>query len=210
MGLPKVVFVLGGPGAGKGTACEQLVEKHGMAHLSAGDLLRAERKQEGSEFGELIEGHIVAGTIVPVEITCQLLENAMNKIMQESNGDQDKFLIDGFPRNLDNLTGWNTQMEGKTEDKFVLFLNCPLSVCEERIMERAKTSGRSDDNLESLRKRFKTYEESTKGIIEHYAKMGKVREVDSTVSREKVAEAVSTIMTDSFGPKTCCDSGDGN
>jgi len=45
------------------------------------------------------------------------------------------------------MTGWNKQMEGKTEDKFVLFLNCPLSVCEERIMERAKTSGRSDDNL---------------------------------------------------------------
>jgi len=69
-----------------------------MAHLSAGDLLRAERKLEGSEFGELIESHIVAGTIVPVEITCKLLENAMNKIMQDSMGDQDKFLIDGFPR----------------------------------------------------------------------------------------------------------------
>jgi len=49
--LPKVVFVLGGPGAGKGTACSYMVEKHGMVHLSAGDLLRAERNREGSEFG---------------------------------------------------------------------------------------------------------------------------------------------------------------
>lgn len=69
-----------------------------MAHLSAGDLLRAERKREGSEYGELIEKCIVAGNIVPVEITCKLLENAMNQIMTESSGDQDKFLIDGFPR----------------------------------------------------------------------------------------------------------------
>ena len=72
--------------------------EHGMAHLSAGDLLRAERKREGSEYGELIENCIVAGNIVPVEITCKLLENAMNKIMVDSNGDQDRFLIDGFPR----------------------------------------------------------------------------------------------------------------
>ena len=50
-------------------------------------------------------------------------------------------------RNLDNLQGWTKQMEGKTEDKFVLYLNCPLKVCEDRILERGKTSGRSDDNL---------------------------------------------------------------
>ena len=69
-----------------------------MAHLSAGDLLRAERKRAGSEFGELIESYIVAGNIVPVEITCKLLENAMNATMLESKGEQDRFLIDGFPR----------------------------------------------------------------------------------------------------------------
>ncbi|CBY41237.1 unnamed protein product, partial [Oikopleura dioica] len=167
MGKPKVCFVLGGPGAGKGTACEFLVKKHGLAHLSAGDLLREERKRAGSQFGELIEECIVQGTIVPVEITCQLLENAMNKIMVDSKGEQDKFLIDGFPRNVDNLQGWTKQMDGKTDDRIVLYLNCPLEVCESRIMERSKTSGRSDDNIEALRKRFKTYEESTKGIIEH-------------------------------------------
>ena len=69
-----------------------------MAHLSAGDLLRAERKREGSEYGELIEKCIVAGNIVPVEITCKLIENAMDEIMTKTNGEQDAFLIDGFPR----------------------------------------------------------------------------------------------------------------
>ena len=58
-------------------------------------------------------------------------------------------LIDEL-RNLDNLEGWTKQMDGKTDDRIVLYLNCPLEVCEARIMERAKTSGRSDDNIGSL------------------------------------------------------------
>ncbi|CAG5076844.1 Similar to cmpk1: UMP-CMP kinase (Xenopus laevis) [Cotesia congregata] len=62
---PEVIFVLGGPGAGKGTTCKDIVKKTGYVHLSAGDLLREEQNKPGSEFGELIKGHIVAGTIVP-------------------------------------------------------------------------------------------------------------------------------------------------
>lgn len=75
----------------------RIVDKFGHVHLSAGDLLRAERAKPGSEFGELIEHHITNGTIVPVEITCSLLERAMTQ------SDKNNFLIDGFPRNEDNL-----------------------------------------------------------------------------------------------------------
>ena len=100
---PEVVFVLGGPGAGKGTQCTNIVKKYGYVHLSAGDLLREERTKSNSEFGELIENHIKNGTIVPVEITCSLLDRAM----QNSENPNKKFLIDGFPRNEDNLQGWN-------------------------------------------------------------------------------------------------------
>lgn len=76
---PKVIFVLGAPGAGKGTQCSNIVKTYGYAHLSAGDLLREERQRNGSEFGELIEECIVNGKIVPVAVTCSLLENAMTK-----------------------------------------------------------------------------------------------------------------------------------
>lgn len=81
---PKVVFVLGAPGAGKGTQCEKIVNEYGYVHLSAGDLLRAERNRPGSKLGELIENHIQQGQIVPVAITCSLLENAMNECMEVS------------------------------------------------------------------------------------------------------------------------------
>eukprot|EP01052_Picozoa_sp_SAG31_P050519 SAG31_NODE_11566_length_1017_cov_1.101307_1_plen_165_part_10 len=94
---PRVVFVLGGPGAGKGTQCSRLVEK-GFVHLSAGDLLRAERKK-GGEVGDMINDYIKRGAIVPNEVTCGLLLAAMQ-------GPKNLFLIDGYPRNDDNRIGW--------------------------------------------------------------------------------------------------------
>ena len=92
-----VVFVLGGPGAGKGTNCARIVSDFGWIHLSAGDLLRAERSS-GSELGEMIESIIKEGKIVPSEVTVRLLRQAMEKSAAGAG-----FLIDGFPRNQENL-----------------------------------------------------------------------------------------------------------
>merc|ERR1711899_519409 len=172
MAKPNVVFVLGAPGAGKGTQCQRIVDKFGYVHLSAGDLLRAERKTPGSEHGQVIEEHIVNGTIVPVAITCSLLERAMKE------SDKNDFLIDGFPRNEDNLTGWNEAMGDKVNLKFVLNFECSEKACINRCLERGATSGRSDDNEESLKKRFVTFVNSTKPIIEHFQKQNLVHTID--------------------------------
>lgn len=123
MSKPQVVFVLGGPGAGKGTQCSNIVSKFGFVHLSAGDLLRAERNKADSKYGELIDTHIKNGTIVPVEITCKLIQNAMEASATN------RFLIDGFPRNKDNMTGWDTTIGDRVDLLFVLFLDCPENVC---------------------------------------------------------------------------------
>jgi len=90
-----VIFVLGGPGAGKGTQCANLVRDYGFTHLSAGDLLRAEQEREGSQFGGLIREYIKEGTIVPMEITVQLLENAMGEDLKKRGDGRGRFLIDG-------------------------------------------------------------------------------------------------------------------
>ncbi|XP_046460658.1 UMP-CMP kinase-like [Daphnia pulex] len=184
--LPNVVFVLGGPGAGKGTQCAKIVEKFQYVHLSAGDLLREERNTEGSAYGELIESHIRNGTIVPVEITCSLLATAMKK------SGNNKFLIDGFPRNKDNLDGWQKEMGDKTNVLFVLFFDCSQEACMERCLQRgAAGSGRSDDNEESLKKRFQTYVKDTMAIIEHYDALGLVRKIDASQSPDQVFEDVT-------------------
>ena len=144
-----VVFVLGGPGAGKGTQSSMIVEKYGYRHLSAGDLLRAERKS-GSAQGQMIDEYIKEGKIVPVEVTVTLLVDAIR-----ADGGT-RFLIDGFPRNTNNLSGWQQVAGNSLALGGVLFYDCPEEVMEARLLERGKTSGRTDDNIESIRKRFAT------------------------------------------------------
>ncbi|KAJ7470492.1 UMP-CMP kinase [Mycena latifolia] len=184
-----VIFVLGGPGAGKGTQCSLLVEDFGFCHLSAGDLLRAEQHREGSQFGELIQNCIREGTIVPMEVTVKLLENAMTAALKEGrSGDgwadgRGRFLVDGFPRKMDQAIKFD---EDVCMASMVLFFSTTEEVMLARLLERGKTSGREDDNAESIKKRFNTYKETTMPVIEHYQALGKVAEIDSSASVEVV------------------------
>lgn len=105
-----------------------------------------------------------------------------------------RFLIDGFPRNEDNLQGWTTVMEGKANVKFVLFFDCTSEVCIDRCLERGKSSGRTDDNRASLEKRIQTYLQSTRPIISLYEKQGKVRTVDASRGVDEVFDHVKAIL----------------
>eukprot|EP00347_Sterkiella_histriomuscorum_P000705 403374821 len=182
---PVVFFVLGGPGSGKGTQCAKMVEQYGFAHLSAGDLLREER-DSGSETAQLINQCIVEGKIVPVEITCQLLKKGMEK----KGWAEKRFLIDGFPRNQDNYDGWSRVMNDLVEVPFVLFMDADEETMINRIMERSKTSGRNDDNIESLRKRFDTFRNETMPIVDLFASKGKTQRINSLRGIDEVFEDV--------------------
>jgi len=186
--IPNVFFVLGAPGSGKGTQCVKMSETFGYLHLSAGDLLREEKSNPKSDVGQLISNYIKDGKIVPVEITCKLLEDA---IVKSGNSN---VIVDGFPRNQNNLEGWQKQMKGKANVNFVLFLDCPEKVCTDRIMKRSETSGRSDDNLESLKKRFQTYVNETMPIIEYYQKENKVKRVKADQDPQQVFEAIKKLF----------------
>ena len=107
--------------------------------MRAGDLLRAERKS-GSPDGELIASYILEGNIVPVEITVGLLAKAM------AASGKAKFLIDGFPRNQNNFDGWKRVMGDNVDVEGVLFYDVDDDTRMERLLERGKTSGRTDDN----------------------------------------------------------------
>lgn len=193
-----VVFVLGGPGAGKGTQCANLVAKYNFTHLSAGDLLRAEQERPGSQFGDLIRSYIKDGLIVPMEVTIQLLENAMTEALQKSSGSSTKgrFLIDGFPRKMDQAQKFE---ESVCPARMVLFFDCPEKVMEERLLERGKTSGRADDNAESIRKRFRTFIETSMPVVDYYEKQGKVVKVDATPSPDAVSVTTQKMLTKKLG-----------
>ncbi|KAL4178816.1 hypothetical protein AMTRI_Chr13g117060 [Amborella trichopoda] len=178
-----VVFVLGGPGSGKGTQCANIVEHFGFTHLSAGDLLRAEIKS-GSENGTMIQNMIKEGKIVPSEVTVKLLQRAMQE------NENDKFLIDGFPRNEENRAAFENVT--KIEPAFVLFFNCSEEEMEKRLLNR--NQGRDDDNIETIRKRFKVFIESSLPVIEYYQAKGKVHEIDAGRPREEVFETIKNIF----------------
>jgi adenylate kinase family enzyme len=136
----EVVFVLGGPGTGKGTQCQLLQERleggdRTWVHLSAGDLLRTER-QAGGALSDLINTKITAGELVPSDITCQCLEKGMLAAWEEGTSSSPssttttpstKFLIDGFPRSHENMKAWEDTMSRHTI-KFVLNFECPEEV----------------------------------------------------------------------------------
>jgi|GEM_PF-34572 len=184
-----VIFVLGGPGSGKGTQCTKMESDLDLVHLSAGDLLREERNNPNSKDGALIEAYIKEGKIVPIEITVKLLIAAMR--CSEST----TFLIDGFPRNQDNLDGWLRETSALENIKVqgVWFFDCPQNVMEKRLVERGKTSGRSDDNLESIRKRFETFHNESMPIIDYFNKKGQVWTIPTDRSPE-VIEAELRIL----------------
>ncbi|KAJ4413495.1 hypothetical protein N0V85_003537 [Neurospora sp. IMI 360204] len=180
-----VIFVLGGPGAGKGTQCARLVRDYGFTHLSAGDLLRAEQDRPGSQYGQLIRDYIKNGAIVPMEVTIALLENAMRDTLSTTHTKKGRFLIDGFPRKMDQAVKFE---EVVCPAKMVLFYDCPEQEMEKRLLERGKTSGRADDNAESIRKRFRTFVETSMPVVDYFERQGKVVKVDSTPGPEKVYE----------------------
>ncbi|KAI0530547.1 hypothetical protein KFK09_000091 [Dendrobium nobile] len=180
----KVIFVLGGPGSGKGTQCAKIAKHFGFTHLSVGDLLRAEINS-GSKNGTMIESMINEGKIVRSEVTIKLLQRAMHE------SGNDKFLIDGFPRNEENRAAFEN-LE-KIEPEFVLFFDCPMEEMERRILNR--NQGRDDDKMETIRKRFKVFIESTLPVIEFYNLKGKLYKIDACKPADEVFEDVKAIFS---------------
>lgn len=190
---PNVVFVLGGPGAGKGTMCELAESQLGWTHLSMGELCRAEMDSGGKNAAE-IKQRLAQGQLVPNEIVATLLKDRMESVVRMTG--RNNFLLDGFPRSLHNLEVWYEMFGRETDLPKMLYFECPYDVLEKRIMGRAKYSGRNDDNLESLKLRFDTFKADTLPLVEFFRSSDKCIEVDTSNSRVDVFEEVKKCLAD--------------
>lgn len=190
---PNVIFVLGGPGAGKGTMCELAESQLGWVHLSMGDLLRAER-ESGGPTAATIEEFISAGKLVPNQITVTLLKTAMENTTRTTG--KNNFLLDGFPRSLSNLEGWNEIFGQEIELPKMLYFECPYPVLEKRILGRAKYSGRGDDNIQSIKLRFDTFKSETLPTVEFFKGKGKCVEIDTSQDRQTVYNIVKQNLAE--------------
>lgn len=192
---PNVVYVLGGPGAGKGTMCELAEIQLGWTHLSTGNLLRAEQ-EAGGPTTEVIKKYIAAGALVPNEIVVRLLKDAMEATTRTTG--KRNFLIDGFPRSLSNLEAWYEVFGREAELPTMLYFECPFEVLEQRILGRARYSGRADDNVEAMKLRFDTFKEETLPTVELFRSKGKCVELDTSQDRE----TVYALLRDQLAPHT--------
>ncbi len=186
----QIVFVLGGPGSGKGTQCDKIKEEYECVHLSAGDLLRAE-VASGSDVGQKCEALMKEGKLVPVAVTLNLLKQAMI----DSRGNF--FLIDGFPRALDQAEQFESSI---MPCKAVLFFDCPEEEMEKRLLKRGETSGRSDDNADTIRKRFKTFLEQSLPVKDHYLAQSKCHVLSAVPPPAEVYVGVKAVLDSIHAP----------
>ncbi|CAM6022048.1 unnamed protein product [Sphagnum balticum] len=188
-----IIFVLGGPGCGKGTQCERIVHDFGFLHLSAGDLLRDEVKRK-SELGKKCEQLMKDGKLVPADVPLSLLSKAM-KDANNAKG----YLIDGFPRALDQAQAFDKLVGRPT---LVIFLECPQDVMEKRLLKRGETSGRSDDNLNTIIKRFETFQKESLPVIAFYRKLkaGLVLQQSSVPPPDMVYKEMELIIRKAITP----------
>lgn len=184
------IILFGPPGSGKGTQAANLVEKYGLLHISTGDLFRYEMGND-TPLGLEAKSYIKKGELVPDSITIGMLKNKVN-----ANPDVPGYIFDGFPRNIAQAEALDVFLSEKEESISALL---SLSVDDEeivkRILNRGKTSGRSDDNDESIiRNRIEVYNSETSPVFQYYGESGKSVEIDGVGTLDQIFERLTTAI----------------
>lgn len=180
------LILFGPPGSGKGTQSEKLISKYGLKHLSTGDLLRSEIAGQ-TPLGLEAKNFMDKGQLVPDEVVIGMISSAL-----DANPEAAGFLFDGFPR---------TEAQAEALDKLLklkktgIHLMLALEVSEEelvsRLLNRGKTSGRSDDNNETvIRARIAEYHKKTSAVADYYKKFDKVKQVKGEGSIDEIFAAL--------------------
>jgi len=185
-----IIWVLGGPGSGKGTQCERLIKRYGFQHLSSGDLLR-EEVASGSEKGKELNQMMKDGILVPRAVVLDLIKQAMLKNVDTASG----YLIDGYPREIEQGEDFEAQI---APSALVIYFDCSDEEMTKRLLKRAESSGRADDNEETIKKRLVTFHQCSKPVIERYAAKCVIitaTNVDVETISKSCFEAVDTMLT---------------
>ena len=180
------LILFGPPGSGKGTQSDRLVEKYGLIHLSTGQLLREEIAQK-TPLGIQAKAFIDKGQLVPDAIVIGMVDHYFDK-----HKDAVGFLFDGFPRTVAQASALDKLMERKkTNIASVLALEVSEDELVKRLLNRGKTSGRSDDTHEDvIRERFAVYNNETTPVADHYKKKGKFQPVKGEGNIDEIFESI--------------------
>ncbi|NLO69706.1 MAG: adenylate kinase [Porphyromonadaceae bacterium] len=186
------IIICGAPGSGKGTQSAFIIEKYNLQHVSTGELLRQEIAK-GNELGKKADALISNGQLVPDDMIIHLLEKKIDKL--GPNHPKNGIILDGFPRTVNQAEALENLCSTKNAKIDILI---DLEVDDEelikRILNRGKTSGRNDDNLETIRKRLDVYNKQTKPVLEFYKNLGKYVGIDGMGTMEEIFERISKAI----------------
>ena len=165
------IIICGAPGSGKGTQSALINDKYNLLHLSTGDLLRAEIAAK-SDLGRVAESYIANGQLVPDSMIIDILDKAISE--REAADTYNGLILDGFPRTVAQAEALEGLLKKHGKELSVL-LDLAVDEAElvDRLIKRGQTSGRSDDNLETIKKRLDVYHEKTEPVNDYYKKQGK-------------------------------------
>ena len=159
------IVIFGAPGSGKGTQSERIVEKYGLNHISTGDVLRNEIKND-TELGKTAKGFIDQGQLIPDSLMIDILAQVF-----DSFKDSKRVIFDGFPRTIPQAEALKDMLKERGQSiSTMLELDVPENELMERLIKRGKDSGRADDNEETIKKRLKVYHSQTAPLIDWYEK----------------------------------------
>lgn len=209
-----IVIFLGPPGAGKGTQCKVLAERYDLKHLSSGDTLRRERKND-TELGQKAQGYMDSGRLVPDELIVAMM---MKEMAQDERG---RVILDGFPRTLNQACELDIAL-AETGRKVDLVLN--LQVDDDKLevrvtgrrscprcgsayhttfnpprqenrcdVDAAELTQRDDDTAEVVRQRIKTYHKQTAPLVSYYQEQGNIEHIDGNVGIDQVTESLCAV-----------------
>lgn len=184
------IILFGPPGSGKGTQSDLIIEKFGLTHISTGNILREEVKNE-TELGLLAKDIMSRGELVSDEIMIGMIKNKLQEL-----GDVKGVIFDGFPRTkpqaeaLDNLL-----KEYNTEISVLISLEVPEDELMIRLLNRAKLEGRSDDNEDTIKNRIQEYKNKTAAVADYYEEKGKLKTIHGVGSIDEIFTQISEILS---------------
>tara|TARA_B100000674_G_scaffold415369_1_gene364574 strand:- start:47 stop:610 length:564 start_codon:yes stop_codon:yes gene_type:complete len=184
------VVIFGPPGAGKGTQAQNIAKKFNLHQVSTGDLLREEIKNK-TEIGKEIEEIISKGNFATDDIVNKIIRNIVFDPKKKN-----KLIFDGYPRSLNQAKNLDILLDNSNQKiDFIFFLNVNKDTIIKRIEKRKILEKRSDDNLNTILKRYDTYMETTRPVLDFYSKRTNFYEIDGGEKIEVISSKIEQIIT---------------
>ena len=187
----KNIVIFGAPGSGKGTQSDKMIEKYGFEHISTGDVLRSEMKND-TELGKTAKQYIDQGQLVPDQLIVDMLASVYDSFGRDHKG----VIFDGFPRTLNQAVQLERLMKKRGDETAMLIdINVPEDELIRRLLERGKTSGCSDDiDLDIIKERLVVYHEQTRPVDDYYELHDKYARIQGLGTISEIFGRISRIL----------------